>query len=402
MSATDHNVATAPELHYIGSWPHLDATNLAIIIAANIGSFIACVVLLRYVWKIPTEKEIANRKEYEIRHNLLLQSYEQYGSTSDGAGPIECIEGESQGDYTTEWTHTFDLVFLILMGVLLAGLCVWTELSHPELFTNVWFWIEQLPKLCLMMAVSLVGGLLCRKFCEVDADGYIITNKNTVFKVNYTRKLQHFAAYLIPLLMHTHAAKDIEGPLTLTWGNWITMLGFLILIKPVREFSTFFMLQFNSLDRPEDRPNTLSWIVGGNILPGCVMIIFFKWLFAMSGQQDMVYIVVYITGLGDGFAEPVGIYLGRHKYWTTSCFGDRKYQRSWEGSACVFLSGVLFVSLFWYTFESALQFYIALILLPPAMAYAEATSPHTIDTPFLMGVGGFMLWTISHIDIKWE
>ena len=77
--------------------------------------------------------------------------------------------------------------------------------------------------------------------------------------MNYTRKLQHFAAYLIPLLMHTHAAKNIEGPLTLTWGNWITMLGFLILIKPIRESSTFFMLQFNSLDRPEDRPNTLSW-----------------------------------------------------------------------------------------------------------------------------------------------
>jgi len=36
-------------------------------------------------------------------------------------------------------------------------------------------------------------------------------------------------------------------------------------------------------------------IVGGNILPGCVMIIFFKWLFAMSGQQDMVYIFVMIV-----------------------------------------------------------------------------------------------------------
>lgn len=68
----------------------------------------------------------------------------------------------------------------------------------------------------------------------------------------------------------------VAGPLTLTWANWFTLLGFLILIKPLRERSTFFMLQFNSLDRPEDRPNTLSWIVGGNILPGCAMIIFFK------------------------------------------------------------------------------------------------------------------------------
>jgi len=222
----------------------------------------------------------SNRKEYEIRHNLLLQTYEQYGSMGgrDGsAPPIECLEGESAGNYDTPWTHTFDLVFLILMGVLLAALCIWTELTHPELWTNGWFWLEQLPKLALMMTVSLLGGLLCRYFCRTDADGYIVTTKSDVFKVNYTRKLQHFAAYLIPLLMHTKAAKGIEGPLTLTWGNWVTLLGFLVLIKPVREATTFFMLQFNSLDRPEDRPNTLSWIVGGNIIPGCIMIIFFKW-----------------------------------------------------------------------------------------------------------------------------
>lgn len=299
------------------------------------------------------------------------------------------------------WTQTFDLVFLILMGVLLAGLIVWTEYTHPELWTNYLFWFEQTPKVALMIFVSLLGGLMCRYFCRVDEKGYIITSKADVFKVNYTRKLQHFAAYLIPLLMHTHAA-GFEGPLTLTWGNWFTMLGFLILIKPLREASTFVMLQFNSLDRPEDRPNTISWIVGGNILPGCIMIIFFKWLFSFNGQQDMVYIFVFITGLGDGLAEPVGIYLGKHKYWTTSCFGDRKYQRSWEGSACVFISGIIFVSLFWYTFESALQFWIALAIVPPAMAYAEATSPHTIDTPFLMGVGGGLLYIISHIDITWS
>lgn len=361
---------------------------------------------------------------------------QQYGSASDGSNPIECLEGESAGDYSVEWTSTFDLVFVILMAVLLAALCVWTELTHPELWGNYLFWLEQTPKVGLMMFVSIGGGLMCRYFCRIDEDGYIITSKSDTFKVNYTRKLQHFAAYLIPLMMHTHAAAGIEGPLTLTWGNWFTLLGFLILIKPIRERSTFVMLQFNSLDRPEDRPNTLSWIVGGNILPGCVMIIFFKWLYALSGQQDMVYIFVFMsasthshriaphcrasafhyaqsfvvccvcsllsTGLGDGFAEPVGIYLGKHKYWTTSCFGDRKYQRSWEGSACVFISGVIFVSLFWYTFESALQFWIALALVPPAMAYAEATSPHTIDTPFLMGVGGGLLWVISHIDVKWE
>ena len=96
-------------------------------------------------------------------------------------------------------------------------------------------------------------------------------------QVRLNRSTQHLPARaslvltLSPLFLFSS-----PGPLTLTWANWFTLLGFLILIKPLRERSTFFMLQFNSLDRPEDRPNTLSWIVGGNILPGCAMIIFFK------------------------------------------------------------------------------------------------------------------------------
>jgi hypothetical protein len=45
----------------------------------------------------------------------------------------------------------------------------------------------------------------------------------------------------------------------------------------------------------------------------------------------------YITGVGDGLAEPVGIWLGKHKYKTRSCFSPRRYTRSWEGSArCAF------------------------------------------------------------------
>ena len=86
----------------------------------------------------------------------------------------------------------------------------------------------------------------------------------------------------------------------------------------------------------------------------------------------------------------------------TSCFSDRRYQRSWEGSACVFISSIVFVSCFWYTFRTPLQFWTAMVVLPPAMAYAEATSPHTVDTPMLMAVGGTLLWIISHIKLKWQ
>ncbi len=60
MSHSDANVAAAPEIQYVGNWPHLDHTQLAVIICANIGSFIAAVILLRVIWKAPTEKELAS------------------------------------------------------------------------------------------------------------------------------------------------------------------------------------------------------------------------------------------------------------------------------------------------------------------------------------------------------
>ena len=35
--------------------------------------------------------------------------------------------------------------------------------------------------------------------------------------------------------------------------------------------------------------------------------------------------------------------------------------------------------------------WLAIAALPATMAYAEATAPHTMDTPVLMGLGGAIL-----------
>jgi len=314
---------------------------------------------------------------------------------ADEATPLFLEEGTVAGDYEKDWTQTFDLVFLAGMVIMLGVLLLATALTEPELFHNPIFWVYQLPKLFVMMIVSFCGGLVCRCFCEVDEKGYIITNKASAFKVNYTRKLQHFAAYAVPLVVHGGE----KGPLALAWGDWFTLLGFMILIKPFRERSKIIMLQFNSLDRPEDRPNTLNWIVAGNIVPGLILIIFFRWLYEFNGQADLSFIFIMITGIGDGFAEPVGIAWGRHKYWTTACFSNRKYQRSYEGSACVFLSCSIFCACFWYSFANAWQYWAAVIILSPSMTWAEAASPHTMDTPFLMSLGGLVLLACTHITV---
>ncbi len=75
------------------------------------------------------------------------------------------------------------------------------------------------------------------------------------------------------------------------------------------------MIQFNSLDRVEDRPNTLKWIVLGNMLPGLLIITIFKQIFETFLNLPLLASVVVLTvAIGDGFAEPVGTYLGKRKY----------------------------------------------------------------------------------------
>ncbi|KAL4147445.1 hypothetical protein PRNP1_011201 [Phytophthora ramorum] len=370
-------------------WKHeLTAAEATVLVALPLTALVLSYVLLRVIWKVPESPE---------PHQHTLPSY--------GAVPIEeeslplvcrpktslVEEGEVAGHYGKHWYGTFDFAFLVGMVVYAAVMLVLTFFYEPQWLLDPHFWLMQLPKLVVMMVVSLFGGIICRCFCDVDEKGYIMTNKSSKFKVNYTRKLQHFAAYMVPLVIKS----DYSGPIALAWGDLFTMLGFLVLIKPIREHSKFFMLQFNSLDRPEDRPNTLKWIIVGNIAPGMFILMFFKWLFAAQGA--LTFILVFITGIGDGLAEPVGITWGKHKYKTRSCFSKNKYTRSWEGSACVFVSGLVFPALQYAAFDNFWQVLLSMLILAPTMAYAEATAPHTMDTPVLMIGCGVILYAIVNL-----
>jgi dolichol kinase len=385
------------------SWPELTTLQTVLIAGVPLVTFAACVVVLGYLWEPKALKSSRGGDlEAQVRHaetaSLKTGAEADYGTggAGDDAAAADVsntlLPGQVAGTYDEAWTSTFDFAFFIGMCICLVALIFWTLSAKPALMLNGTFWMLQVPKLGLMMLVSSIGGLIARYFCIVDDQGYIVTNTSSHFKVNYTRKLQHFAAYAVPLFVSTPAGCDCDGTLETAWGYWVTLLGFLVLIKPVRENISFFMLQFNSLDRPEDRPNTNKWIIAGNIVPGIIMILFFQHIFAWTGQANLVFIFVFITGIGDGLAEPVGITMGRHKYRTASCFSTRKYTRSWEGSACVLLSAMLFTACQWYDFKNSSQFWFTMLVMPPAMAYAEATSPHTMDTPFLMGVGGLILY----------
>jgi hypothetical protein len=318
-------------------WPELDTTNLVLVWAAPIVSVVGCYLWLRVFWPPSDDtrnppnpvtgktyaQEKAEKKAKKKAEQVLAQAaaLEEGGPTPSSAlnsnpnksytEPETKEEEEGQkamhaGDQLRSykdivWTESFDLVFLIIMIAFFIINSIATCIWFPSLWTNGTFWLYQLPKLGVMVLVSVIGGLTCRYFCETE-NGYIMTSRNSKFRVNYTRKFQHFAAYAIPLVIKS----DVTGTIALCWGDFFTLLGFLIMIKPLREMKNplgrLLMLQFNSLDRPEDRPNTIKWIVGGNILPGLACILFFRHYYAYTNQQAFSFIWVFITGIGDGLA----------------------------------------------------------------------------------------------------
>ncbi|MGL4595249.1 MAG: hypothetical protein ACRCUY_11005 [Thermoguttaceae bacterium] len=289
------------------------------------------------------------------------------------------------GNYSKKWTQTFDFVFLIGWIVAVVVLLIVTMFLQPTMFQEYGFFRFCAIKIGVMCVIGLLGGLLCRYYCKTDEHGYILAGSHKWFKVNYTRKLQHFAAYLIPLLGPAAAP---FGLLPHLWESLFVLLAFLLLIKPIRERCTLFMLQFNAMDRPEDRPNTLKWIVCGNLLPALILSTIFQEVFQIFlGEPHLALIVVLIIGFGDGLAEPVGVYLGKRKYTVPAWNMKKRYVRSYAGSACVFIASIVCVALFHAEFNTTQQLIIALIVMPPLMTLAESYSPHSMDTPCMMFLG---------------
>jgi len=296
------------------------------------------------------------------------------------------------------WWNTYDKYFLFAMSTWLVVLVGFTMKLHPGLIFNLpmyyQFWGMQVFKLIFMLTVAYIGGSIVL-VCEV--------------KVNYTRKVQHFCAYIVPLTMALIIdTTQFQHGLAETvvcewWGYWWTMLSFFVFIYPIRTRCSFIDKCFCSLDRPEDRPDTLLWITT-QIFLGYIIMSCYTAYMTYSHQLDareLIFIPVIITGIGDGLAEPVGITWGRHKYKTAALGGGNKlYTRSYEGSLCVFLSGIIAATAEYGLFKSELHYWSAMITVPITMTVAEAFSPHTWDTPFLLITGAGLLWAQTYIPVS--
>jgi dolichol kinase len=226
------------------------------------------------------------------------------------------------------------------------------------------------------------------QFCT----GLLVKHKG--MKVNYTRKINHFVLFFVPLFLDRALAYDKSfGYFTL--GAVAAVLSLVIYIEPIRKKVPPIATMFISFDRPEDRPHTLFWLTT-QLAAGYMVLLPMIVLFYYYDLMAWIFIPVLINGIGDGLAEPVGVRFGRHSYTVRALFSSKKYVRTLEGSACVFLTTIIIVAFFHATFTPG-QLVSALIVLPLLMTLAEAISPHTWDTPFLFLVGYLTLFGISFI-----
>lgn len=245
-------------------------------------------------------------------------------------------------------------------------------------YPNADFWLNQILVIMAYASIAYAGG-------------YLVQRKNV--KVNYTRKINFFALYLIPLLMDRFNPFEHSSSTSVLRSLFgLAMFG--VFLSPIRSRAHLLQTMFASFDRPEDRPHTLFWL-SSQIIAGYAVLIPMAIVYKQYGFENVAFIPVLIQGLGDGLADPIGIRFGHHKYSVRTLFSKvRSHTRSIEGSAWIFLVGILALVIFDGNFTRP-EFVVALLTVPLFTALAEAWSPHTWDTPFIFFVSGVTLFALK-------
>jgi len=205
-------------------------------------------------------------------------------------------------------------------------------------------------------------------------------------KVNYTRKIHHFSLLFFPLLIANFFPYNGNSILGL-----VGAFAFVWTLSPFYFRKDIYFLErcFLSFDRPEDRPFTLLWIFTqffASIFIVISVAVSVEIYLGISWEK-IGLLVVCLSMIGDGLAEPIGVRFGRIKYKTYALFTKKRYFRTLEGSLAVLVSTILVIIWFKGLFTDQ-QFLYALCILPLTLTLTEAISPHTWDGPFLSGVSG--------------
>lgn len=235
----------------------------------------------------------------------------------------------------------------------------------------------------LFFTVTYVTAIVCGHFVEYRG-----------LKANYSRKIGHFLTIGLPWGLQ-HALSLDQNIIAVVLAAMVTPAHLLLFVRPIRDRFPLVALMFRSLDRPEDRPHTLTWLLTQYVAVYAVYLLVYAVLL-WRGAAVWMTIAIVINVIGDGLAEPVGVAFGRRAYTCRAIFSRRTYQRTLEGSICVLLSGLICIALLQQTFQPR-QFWIALAVIPISATIAEACSPHTWDAPFLFLVVGVELVLLTFL-----
>ncbi|MBL7922333.1 MAG: hypothetical protein JNJ40_18605 [Bacteroidia bacterium] len=223
-------------------------------------------------------------------------------------------------------------------------------------------------------------------------EGLLVLKFN--WKVNYTRKINHFFVFFSPYLLKLIFPFN-ESFYTQVIIAMVGLSTLIIYIKPIRENIKIVAIMFAAFDRPEDRPHTLKWLFTQYLATYIVAVPLWL-LFDRLGHAEAIPIIILINAIGDGLAEPIGITWGKHKYKVKALFTNTKYNRSIEGSVCVFLVSVLAICVYHNSFTTT-QLIGAFIGVPIVATMAEAKSPHTWDSPFIFLFTGICLLLVYQL-----
>src|SRR5207247_9306301 len=78
-------------------------------------------------------------------------------------------------------------------------------------------------------------------------------------RVNYTRKINHFVLFFLPLIVNAIVPIRIQGVYRLI-ATAVGVGALLMYIRPIRDNWRPAAIMFRSFDRPEDRPYPLLWL----------------------------------------------------------------------------------------------------------------------------------------------
>jgi dolichol kinase len=216
--------------------------------------------------------------------------------------------------------------------------------------------------------------------------GILVTRYN--WKVNYTRKINHFFVFFSPYMIGWFIPYK-ETPASQILISVVGISTLFIYIKPIRNNVRVVQLMFAAFDRPEDRPHTLKWLFTQYL--GTYLVALPLWLwFKHINHTEAIPIIILINAIGDGLAEPIGVTWGKHKYKTYALFTHTRFTRSYEGSSCIFITAIIAIVVYSSNFTQP-QFITALITVPVISTLAEAKAPHTWDSPFIFFFTGATL-----------